>query len=172
MDWFWYCISSRLIWIPIGVVFLWMLIRKYKSSGPVIMCIVGIVLTVVICDQVSSSIIKPLCARLRPSHQPGVEEFLHYVNNKRSGLYGFVSSHAANTFGVCVLLSRIIKRKGVTISLLIFSVLVCYSRIYLGVHYFGDVLCGGILGVAVGYAISNIDPEKLWNSLKSRCSVK
>lgn len=63
----------------------------------------------------------------------------------------FVSSHAANTLGAAAFLSYIIKNKRITIYLFTWAFIVCYSRIYLGVHYLGDVICGGILGAAIGY---------------------
>lgn len=97
---------------------------------------------------------------------------LHYVYGYKGGQYGFVSSHAANTLGATAFLSYIIKNKRITIYLFTWAFIVCYSRIYLGVHYLGDVICGGILGAAIGYttafAINSIIIRYItWKHLRS-----
>lgn len=152
-DAFWWAISSKLIWVPIALAFMYFLIKKYRNAGAVAIFILGLILTITLCDQISSSIIKPLCMRLRPSHTPGLSEQLHYVNNYFGGRYGFVSSHAANAFGACIYASILIKRRTVTLFLSVFALCVCYSRIYLGVHYLGDVIAGAALGLLTGYII-------------------
>jgi undecaprenyl-diphosphatase len=94
-----------------------------------------------------------LVERLRPSHDPVIGNQIHIVNNYRGGLYGFISSHAANTFAIAVFLALLFKRKVFTISIIIWASIVSFSRIYLGVHYPGDVLCGAILGTGLGFLI-------------------
>lgn len=148
-DKIWWAMSSKLMWILPVMLFLLYVYRKYncRDAVAIIMCLA---LTVVLCDQISSSWIKPAVMRLRPSHDTAIQSALHYIGDYRGGLYGFVSSHAANAFGAVVFVSMIVRRKSITIILMLFAASVGYSRIYLGVHYPGDVVCGAILGMAIG----------------------
>lgn len=108
-------------------------------------------LTILLADQVSSGLMKPYFERLRPCHNPELEGLL-YVYGRCGGLYGFVSSHAANTFGVATFLTLILRKKQKGIKwLFLYAVIVSYSRIYLGVHYPLDVLFGALVGVLSAY---------------------
>ena len=108
----------------------------------------GLVIT--LADQISSGICKPYFARFRPTQDPELMYLIDIVNGYRGGRFGFTSSHAANTFAVAVFLSLVIKSKPLTYILCIWACLNAYSRIYLGVHYPGDILFGTLTGIAVG----------------------
>lgn len=151
-DAFFWGLSSKYAWIPVALLFLFLLIRD-KRYSPVmkIVIVLAIALTVTVSDQLTSSLIKPLVARARPSHDLQISLLLHYVNDYHGGQYGFMSSHAANAFGTAVLGCAILKNRMFTVFILLFSLLVCYSRIYLGVHYLGDVVCGALVGSFVAY---------------------
>ena len=87
--------------------------------------------------------------RLRPCHEPELQSLVHLVNNHCGGQFGFVSSHAANVFGLAFFMGQLFKRfsKLWMPLLIIWALVVSYSRIYLGVHYPFDVICGAILGI-------------------------
>ncbi len=154
-DGLWSVLSSRLLWIPVAIGFLAYLFRKYRWEGKwiVAVIVVATALTITICDQTTSTLMKPMFARLRPSHTPGIIHLLHFVGDYRGGQYGFCSSHAANAFGAITLASLFIRRWGVALALVLLAALVSFSRIYMGVHFLGDVLCGALIGVATGYAM-------------------
>ena len=103
-------------------------------------------------DFIASGILKELVARPRPTRVPELEGVLHLVNDYKSGRFGFVSSHAANTMAVALLFSLIWRKRIATVGLLLWVAMNCYSRMYLGVHYPTDILGGLIVGslVAVG----------------------
>lgn len=143
--------SSRITCSIFVLIAISIYLRRKTKLRRYLIIILGLTLVITLCDQISASIIKPYVGRLRPSHTVGVCEFLHYVYGYKGGQYGFVSSHAANTLGAAAFLSYIIKNRKITIYLFTWALIVCYSRIYLGVHYLGDVICGGILGIAIGY---------------------
>ena len=92
-------------------------------------------------------------ARLRPARDPELSEFVQIVNGYRGGRYGFISSHAANSFGAVVLLSMIFRNKFFAFTSLLWAIVNCYSRIYLGVHYPGDILAGIISGTIIAVII-------------------
>ena len=144
-------LSDKLIWIPLYLAILIIIIYRQKNRALFIIPI--LLLAVVISDQVSVHLFKDVFQRLRPCHDPSMEGLVHIVNGKCGGKYGFVSSHAANSFGLAMLSSLILKRKWYTIMILAWATSVSYSRIYLGVHYPGDILGGALLGILTGYGL-------------------
>ena len=143
--------SGKLTWLPLYAALLWALVRRHGWRTA--WWLLATALVVLLVDRISSGLIKPTVARLRPTHEPAIANLVHTVNGYRGGLYGFVSSHAANTCGVAVLLAGALGRCWLWGALLLWAAFVSYSRIYLGVHYPGDVLCGAALGSGVGLGI-------------------
>ncbi len=91
--------------------------------------------------------------RLRPSHDPDISHLVHIVRDRQGGLYGFVSSHAANSFAFATFTFLAISRRWFTILIFSWATVVSYSRIYLGVHYPGDIIAGAALGLLTGTAL-------------------
>lgn len=151
---FWDCImnfmSMKLVWIPLYLAILWYLAVVYKKKFPVIL--IFIVLAVVLSDQLSV-LIKNSVDRLRPCHEPSLQGLVHLVNGYCGGEYGFVSSHASNSFNVAVLSSLLVKKRWYTVFIVVWAGIVSYSRVYLGVHYPGDVISGALLGIITGMTI-------------------
>lgn len=139
-------------WLPLALVLLYVVIRNNELGGACRL-IVGIALSVLIADQVASSVFKPLVARYRPTNDPQIMYLLDVVRGYRGGLYGFFSSHAANTFAVATLVSLAVRRRSMTVALFSWALLNCWSRVYLGVHYVGDLTVGAIWGAITGYVI-------------------
>jgi undecaprenyl-diphosphatase len=147
-------LTQTIAWIPLYAVLLYMLFREYKKE--VWIALIAIVLTIVIADQTTSSLMKPYFARLRPSHEPSLEGVVHLARKAsgelyKGGRFGFASSHAANTFGIATLFFLLLRKTRKRIGLLfLWALLVTYTRIYLGVHYPGDVIVGAFVGIAAG----------------------
>ncbi|MFZ0281717.1 MAG: phosphatase PAP2 family protein [Bacteroidales bacterium] len=148
-----YTISRIIIWIPLYLAILIYLLLRYKRKFIII--ILFIIVAVTLTDQFAL-LIKNSVDRLRPCHEPALSGLVHLVNGKCGGLYGFVSSHAANSFNVALLSLLFIRKRWYTISIIIWAVIVGYSRIYLGVHYPGDVICGSILGALTGWGVYSL----------------
>jgi len=146
-----YGISEKLTWVPFYLSLIFVIIKFWKKQS--IWVVLGLILCVVISDQVSSGIIKDLVQRLRPSHDPEIENMVCVVNGYRGGKFGFVSSHAANSFGLALLSSLLFKNRIYTVSVFAWAVIVSFSRIYLGVHYPGDVLGGAFVGITAALLV-------------------
>lgn len=152
LDNFWYWFSYKWTWVPVYLIIIYVLWRRKTNRSHFFVMLLTAVLIVLLCDQIASGIIKPLAARLRPSHDPLIADALHYVNGYHGGKYGFVSSHAANTCGISIFLSTLFRRRIVYCLLALWVLMTCYSRIYLGVHFPGDILGGLVVGIVVGTA--------------------
>ena len=153
-------ITSTATWIPLGLIILYCIYRNYGRRAFFII-LLGILICVGLADFITSGIIKPLVERFRPTQEPTLLGLVDIVNGYTGGRYGFCSSHAANTMSVAVFLASIFRNRIHTTILIVWSLLNCWSRIYLGVHYLGDIIVGLIIGAAIGYLIYRITRKYL-----------
>ncbi len=141
-------ISGRLIWIPLYLFILFLFFyRTPQKEG--FLAMLFLVLVFVACDQVSSSLFKPLFERFRPTHHPDFKDLVDIVNDYRGGRYGFISGHATNSFGLAVFILLLFKHRVLTMGILFWATLNSYTRIYLGVHFVSDIVAGMIVGMLI-----------------------
>lgn len=155
--------TNGLNWLPLFLLVIGLMIYKFRWQS--ISMLVFIAIVIFLTDRISAGLIKPWVGRLRPSHEPGLEGILHLVNGYKGGIYSFVSSHAANAFGVATFLWLVLRKdiKWIWI-MFIWAVIFSYTRIYLGVHYPFDILGGGVLGAIIGllvYKLGRAMPKKI-----------
>ena len=146
-------ISGKFSWIPLYLVLLFFAYKKSENIKIFLFFLVSIALLITMADQSSVHLFKNVFERLRPCHCEQIRNSIHIVNNHCGGQFGFVSSHATNTFALAIFMSLFFKNKVVSLLLIIWAIIVAYSRIYLGVHYFGDVLGGAILGGVIAVLV-------------------
>lgn len=147
-------ISGNVIWIPL---YIWLLYRLYKAYPlkKFYWILPVLAVCVLLTDQVSVQLFKNIFLRYRPCHNEEIKYLVHLVDGC-GGKYGFVSSHAANVFGIASLVSLLLKDRKILISLTFWATLVSYSRIYLGVHYPADILVGSMLGILLGLLVYKV----------------
>lgn len=158
-------------WIPIYILLLYLVFKQYGKRGWWILLAVGVV---ILCsDQLSAHVCKPLFHRLRPCFNPDLEGLVHLPKGLPGGRYGFVSSHAANTFAVAAFLTAALRKSYKSIGwwLYAWALVSSYSRIYVGVHYPGDIIAGAALGVLIGLIIWKLLGLILKNHLNRRTDL-
>ncbi len=148
--------SCKYIWIPLYLVFISLLYKKYGKK--VFILIGAAIFLVFISDQTSVSLFKNVFQRLRPCHEPGLSGMVHLVKDHCGGSFGFISSHASNTFAVAVFITGLVgkQHKWLLPVVIFWAFLVAYSRVYLGTHYPGDVICGALWGSFLGVLVWRI----------------
>lgn len=150
LDTFMYCFSSKWVWVPLYLATFLMIMHYYGWKAGLILfgCTVA---AVAISDQVCATFIRPVIERLRPANlENPISDMVHIVNNYRGGSYGFPSCHAANTFAFATIITLALPTRRLMFFLFGWALVNCYSRIYLGVHYPGDLTVGALIGSAAG----------------------
>lgn len=150
-------ITKTAFWIPLYAVLIYLMFRNFKKETWFIL--IGATVIIILCDQITSTFMKPYFARLRPSQDPTMAGLLHHVNGYKGGLYGFSSGHAANTIGVALFVWLTLKPIYKWIGwIFLWAALMTYTRIYLGVHFPGDIIVGATIGLGcglLGYKLSS-----------------
>jgi undecaprenyl-diphosphatase len=164
-------ITKTFFWTPLYLFFILLIFKKLDKDAW--FALAGAGLTILLADGITAQIMKPFFERLRPSQDPSVQNLLHLVADAsgqvyKGGKYGFASSHAANTFGTATFMWLLFRDKTKWIGLaFLWAAGMTYTRLYLGVHFPGDIMVGGIVGVLSGFA-----GYKLYRWFKKRREAK
>lgn len=158
-------ISNRFIWMPLYLFVAFLVYKEFGKKSWII--ILFAILAVALSDQLASHLVKNIFMRYRPSHNLILSSQLHFVDDYKGGLYGFASSHASNTFALTIYIMLLMPKKDKLIAgLFCWAAIVCYSRVYLGVHYPSDIIGGALIG-----ALSAWIAFKLYNLAQKRMFV-
>ncbi len=159
--------SGKFIWIPFYVSLMVIMFRNFPRKA-VIYCLLFAVVLITLCDQTTSAVFRPLFDRLRPANPANpISPLIHIVDDYRGGRHGFPSAHAANCWSAFFFVFYVFRRRVLNYNLAAWAFVMCWSRIYLGVHYFGDVLCGMILGFLLASIMYYVFQRLLRQSARS-----
>lgn len=172
-DNFMWLYSYKFTWVFFYLCFFIILIYK-RHWKEILLIVFTISLLVLLCDQVSSSIFKPIFQRFRPTHHPEFMNEVVTVFDYRGGRYGFISGHSANSFGFATLTGLIFRNYIFTFMIFIFALVTAYSRIYLGVHFISDVVVGALVGIIIGYCVYRfyVIGEKKFLKIKEKKKIQ
>lgn len=155
-------LRGKYTWLPLYAVILYFIFKNYKSKGFIITGFA--IITIIISDQLSSSIIKPFFERVRPCNNYYFEDWINLPIGKGSG-WSFVSSHASNHFAIAWFLSWVFapgfKNKLIWVILLFWASIISFAQVYIGFHYPVDVFCGAFLGISVAFFVIEICLKKM-----------
>ena len=160
-------ITDMWAWIPVYLLLIYWGVKQYGKRCWWLFLTLGIV---VLCsDQLSAHVCKPVFQRLRPCYNIDFQDIIHLPKGLAGGKYGFVSSHATNTFAIAAFLTPVFReyRPWPAIVLFLWAIISSYSRIYIGYHYPGDIIVGSILGILIGlvfWKVFGFVQKKVWKS--------
>ena len=146
-------LTSGFTWIPLYLVLFIIVMRNNETVGQIGLIVGCAFLCILFADGIAEGIIKPLAARWRPSNDPLVKYSVQVVDNLRMKDYSFCSAHAANTMSIAVFFSLLVRSRMLTITMIVWSLVNCWTRLYLGVHYPLDIATGLLLGSVVGFLV-------------------
>lgn len=143
-------LTKAATWIPLYLSLFYVVVKNNHSVQKVLLIVACAGLCVLFAGALDDWFVKPGVARWRPTHDPEIGMLVDTVNNYRGGNYGFFSAHASNTFSIAIFFTLLIRNRVLSVFLIAWSLINCWTRMYLGVHYPGDILVGLIWGGTVG----------------------
>lgn len=145
--------TSGLTWIPLYLALFYIVIKNNENMAQIALIVMSCALCLLFADGLADYIAKPYVARWRPSNDPVIKYTVDVVGNYRETPYGFFSAHAANTFSIALFFAFLVRSRLLTTVLVAWSLINCWTRMYLGVHYPGDILVGLVWGAIVGSSV-------------------
>ena len=143
-------LTTATTWIPLYLGLFYLVLKNNDNVQKVLLVLGCAGLCVFLAGSLNDLFVKPWVARWRPSRDPEIAMLVDVVNGYRGGRYGFFSSHAANTFSLAIFFTLLVRSKVLSVAMILWSLLNCWTRMYLGVHFPGDILCGLLWGGVVG----------------------
>jgi undecaprenyl-diphosphatase len=146
-------LTTAATWIPLYIALFYLVMKNNNSVRKIVFIVACAGLFYLLAGAVDDGIVKPLVARWRPTHDPVIGWQVDVVDGYRGGRYGFFSAHASNTFSLAVFFSLLVRSRVMTAALVLWSLTNCWTRLYLGVHFPGDILVGVAWGAVVGTVV-------------------
>lgn len=148
-----YTLTTAVTWVPLYVSLFYLVLKNNDAMVKILLIVASAALCVLLAGTVDDAIVKPLVERWRPTHDPQIGAVVDLVDGHRGGNYGFFSAHACNTFSIAVFFALLVRSRLLTFFLVTWSLINCWTRLYLGVHFPGDILVGLLWGGIVGTAV-------------------
>lgn len=146
-------LTTALTWLPLYISLFVVVMHNNDSFRKVLMVVGAAGLCVLLAGTVDDVIVKPTVARWRPTHDPVIGSMVDIVDGYRGGKYGFFSAHASNTFSIAIFFCWLVRSRILSTAMIIWSLTNCWTRLYLGVHFPGDILVGLTWGFIVGSSV-------------------
>ena len=167
-------LTTATTWIPLYIALLYLVIKNNDSVKKVLMIAACAGVCVFLAGSLDDMIVKPMVGRWRPARDADIGMMVDVVNDYRGGRFGFFSAHASNTFSIAVFFCWLIRSRILSVAMILWSLVNCWTRVYLGVHYPGDILCGLLWGAIVGTLVYYVHYRlsRSWSTNNSFISSK
>lgn len=146
-------LTNAWTWVPLYISLLIVVIKNSESTLKILLILASAGLCVLFTGAVDDTIVKPLVGRWRPTRDPEIGLLVDIVDGYRGGDYGFFSAHASNTFSIAIFFCWLVRSRLLSVALVLWSLTNCWTRLYLGVHFPGDILVGLCWGGLVGTGV-------------------
>ena len=146
-------LTTAYTWVPLYCALFYLVLKNNDSAQKIILIVVCAALCAFVAGSLDDMVVKPLVARWRPTHDEVIGRAVDVVNGYRGGRFGFFSAHASNTFSIAIFFTLLVRSRALSIALILWSLTNCWTRLYLGVHFPGDIICGLLWGGTVGAAV-------------------
>lgn len=146
-------LTATVTWVPLYISLFYVVLNNNDNFRKVMMILCGAGLCVLLAGTVDDMIVKPMVGRWRPTHDPEIGLLVDIVDGYRGGRFGFFSAHASNTFSIAVFFCWLVRSRLLSLALILWSFTNCWTRLYLGVHFPGDILVGLLWGGLVGSTV-------------------
>lgn len=140
-------------WIPLYLALFYMVLKNNDNFRRLLLVLGGVAMCYLLAGAVDDGIVKPMVARWRPTHDPQIGMLVDIVDGYRGGRYGFFSAHASNTMCIATFFCWLARSRRLSVTLVTWSLINCWTRMYLGVHFPGDILVGVLWGICVGTGV-------------------
>ena len=140
-------------WIPFYIALFWLILKNNETMMQILLIVAAVTLCLIFSGGIDDAIIKPYFSRLRPFLDPIYMGMIHTVKGYTPNDFSFFSAHAANTFSITVFFCLLIRCRLLSVSMILWSLMNSYTRLYLGLHYFTDIFVGMIWGATVAIII-------------------
>ena len=154
-------LTSGFTWVLLYLVLFYIVIKNNDTMSQIGITIGCVLLCLLFADGLADGIVKPLVARPRPLNDPFIKHTIDIVAGSYDRQYSFFSAHAANTFSLAIFFSLLFRRKAITVVLVAWSLLNCWTRLYMGMHYPSDIVVGLLWGICVGGGVWSLFRRRL-----------
>ena len=146
-------LTMALTWIPLYVSLFWLVMRNNENMRQILLVVMACAMCFLLSDGLAEGIMKPLVARLRPCQDPSLKLYIDTVEGFSPGDYSFFSGHASNTFSIAIFFALLVRQRTFTFFMVAWSLVNCWTRLYLGLHFPSDILAGLLWGGIVGFCV-------------------
>lgn len=146
-------LTMALTWVPLYISLFWIIMRNNENMRQILLVVMACALCFLLSDGLAEGIMKPVVARLRPCQDPSLKIYIDTVEGFCPADYSFFSGHASNTFSIAIFFALLVRQRTFTLFMVVWSLVNCWTRLYLGVHFPSDIIVGLLWGGIVGICV-------------------
>lgn len=146
-------LTMALTWVPLYISLFWIVMKNNDNMRQILLVVMACALCFLLSDGLAEGIMKPVVARLRPWQDPALKIYIDTVEGFCPRDYSFFSGHASNTFSIAIFFALMVRNRTFTAFMITWSLVNCWTRLYLGLHFPSDIMVGLLWGGIVGFGV-------------------